>query len=183
MEKMISIIPAIKILKIRNLGIIRKADMKFAKGINIIYGFSSGGKTTILNAIRHVLNGEKLIYGPSHDKQRQESSKIVLEVLPGKLFKKIGKPKPVLKKDIDRMSQGEKMFFDISEALKQAVKGQAILLDDAFGMLDEKVRKRLYAKLNRCPAQIIMTVRREHELIKKANVIRLKRIKGFYCGT
>ena len=84
---MISITPAIKTLKIKNLGSIRKADINFTKGANIIYGASGFGKTTIINAIKHILNGEKLCYGPSKNKKSSEKTTIELGLRTDKIFK------------------------------------------------------------------------------------------------
>lgn len=197
---MISITPAVKSLSIRNLGIIRKADMEFTQGINMVYGCGGSGKTTILNAIRHILNGEKLIYGPSHNRKSSEKSTIEVELLGKKINTEVKKQYSTyeeclhkgifpngskipasmrLIKDLEKfkniLSAGERAIFEISETVKTANKGQAILMDDVLGKIDEKDKKIILKLLKKSKLQIIITIRREHELIKGANVIRLRR--------
>ncbi len=48
---MIKTVNEIKSIKIRNKGIIKKADIKFSKGLNVIIGPNATGKTTVLNYI------------------------------------------------------------------------------------------------------------------------------------
>lgn len=193
---MISITPAIKSLKIRNLGIVKKADMKFTKGINIVYGVCGGGKTTVINAIKHVLNGEKLIYGPSHDKNRSEKAVIEVELLGKKIRVEVKGQvscyEQCLRKGIlpdlrklphsiksvedmkNRLSTGEKAFLEIIEAIRTSNKGQAILIDDAWSLLDIKHKELMLKLFRKSKLQIIMVARREDELVKGANVIRLR---------
>lgn len=88
---MISIIPAIKSLKIRNLGPVRRADLRFDKGINIIFGPSGKGKTAIINAISHMLKGEKLLYDPNKDKKKSEKAFIEIELFNKKMSVEVKK--------------------------------------------------------------------------------------------
>lgn len=205
---MISITPAIKSLKIRNLGIIRKADIRFTNGINIVYGSGASGKTTVLNAIRHMLLNEKLIYGPSHGKKRSEKTVIEIELLGKKmsteLKEKVSVYEECLHKRvlptgerispfIDRpekikhvLSAGDKTLLEIIEAIRTVGKGRAILLEDALGYLDKEHRELAFKTLKESKLQVITTARYEDEWVKDSKVIRLKRLKrfkGFYHGT
>lgn len=205
---MISITPAIKSLKIRNLGMVRKADFEFTKGINIIYGVNGSGKTTVVNAIRHLTNGEKLIYGPNKYMKPSEKSVIEAELLGENLITEVKeepsvyeqclrkrllpdltKLPPAIKSVEDMkawMSGGERDFMELLEAVRVSNKGHALLLDDAFAHLDHVNKNAIFELLKRSELQVIMTVRREDELVKGANILRLrllKNVKGVYSGT
>ena len=49
--KDVKVVPKVKQIKITNEGIIKKADIKFEEGLNIITGKNATGKTTVIKAI------------------------------------------------------------------------------------------------------------------------------------
>jgi recombinational DNA repair ATPase RecF len=50
-DELAAIIPSIKVQSIENEGVIKKAELNFKKGLNIIIGENATGKTTALKAI------------------------------------------------------------------------------------------------------------------------------------
>ncbi len=196
---MISITPAIKSLKIRNLGIIRKADFKFTKGINIIYGVCGSGKTIVVNAISHLVNGEKLIYGPNKYMKSSEKAVIEIELLGKKLSAEVKEQRSCYEECLRKgqfpngqkipasmrlaknpeelknaLSAGERIFLEVAETLRKSNKGQAILLDDVFAYLDRENIGILFELFRKSGLQVITTAKHESELVKGANVLRLE---------
>ena len=70
--KDVKVVPKIKEIKITNEGIIKKADIKFKEGLNIITGKNATGKTTLIKAIEkqslNVWSIEDLIRNSQNDK-------------------------------------------------------------------------------------------------------------------
>jgi recombinational DNA repair ATPase RecF len=73
----ISIIPPIKEITIVDEGIIKRADIKFKDGLNIITGASATGKTTVLNSIKKS-QGELCISWESFEHSLAAGDKTVL---------------------------------------------------------------------------------------------------------
>ena len=72
------------------------------------------------------------------------------------------------------LSTGEKIYFEIAEAVEISSKGQAILLDDTFDYLDQEHRKIAFKLFKKSKLQVIMTARHKDELVRDANIIKLE---------
>lgn len=62
MDKILKI-PKINEIKIEDFGIIKKADIKFKNGLNIITGPNASGKTTAINFLKEKYDMKKPPYG------------------------------------------------------------------------------------------------------------------------
>lgn len=52
MDEWISVIPIVKALRLRNVGVWRQASFEFSPGINLITGNSGSGRSIILHVLR-----------------------------------------------------------------------------------------------------------------------------------
>lgn len=75
---MIVTIPAIRALKIRNYGPIKKADLNFKKGVNVIVGKNGSGKSAVVNAITSALCRHPLIYKKTNGSKKDAEIEIWL---------------------------------------------------------------------------------------------------------
>lgn len=67
MENQIIKIPNVERILIEDYGIIKKADIKFSQGLNIITGTNASGKTTVIKYlseefVKHLSVGEKEVF-------------------------------------------------------------------------------------------------------------------------
>lgn len=64
-----AIIPKVKTVRIANKGVIKKADIKFRDGLNVIIGKNATGKTTVINALKEKYAGKELTDFSSWEKE------------------------------------------------------------------------------------------------------------------
>lgn len=194
---MIAITPAIKALKIRNYGPIKKADLMFKKGINVIVGKNGSGKSAVINAITSALCKHPQIYKKTNGSKKDAEIEIWLyssnfKVMPEKqvdFYKELvikrrlpnGQKLEIAKwhdmsyEDIKKtLSAGDRVFLEIEEQLINCNKGDAIILDDGFNLLDAEYREAAAKLLVKSGLQVIITTSSMMWMpFKKCNVIKL----------
>jgi len=192
---MIAITPAIRTLKIRNYGPIKKADLNFKKGVNVIVGKGGSGKSAVVNAITSALCKHPLIYKKTNGSKNDFEIELELysrkiKVMPEKqvdYYKEIiekrrlpsgqkfrryeGMPYEDIKQS---MAASDKDFLDIAEQLVNCNKEDAIILDDGFNMLDAKYREAAAQLLVKSGLQVIITTSSLMWMpFKKCNVVKI----------
>lgn len=194
---MIAITPAIKTLKIRNYGPIKKADLNFKKGVNVIVGKGGSGKSAVVNAITSALCKHPLIYKRTNGSKKDAEIEIWLysssfKVRPEKqvdYYKELlikrrmpnGQKLGMLRwhdmsyEEIKKaLSAGDKVFLEIAEQLVNCSKEDAIILDDEFNLLDAEHREAAAKLLVNSKRQIILTITDMMWVpFKKCNVVKL----------
>lgn len=189
---MIAITPAIKALKIRNYGPIKKADLNFKKGINVIVGKQASGKSAVVNAIAHALCKYPPIYGNNKDSKKDFEIEVELysTIIKAMPEKKTDYCKAILEKGIlpnwqkryrkgmayeeikQSMGTGDRDIMEIAEQLINCSKGNAIILDDEFSrmsLFQGQIAARLIKKSG--VQAIITTTSMDYMPFKKCNII------------
>ena len=82
-----NLIPAVKSLKLHNVGPFKDVSLSFTDGLNIICGTNGSGKSTILRSLIYAFDRES---GPRVRDERQRGS-VEVELFSKKLIKNIGK--------------------------------------------------------------------------------------------
>ncbi|MBU2638380.1 MAG: ATP-binding protein [Nanoarchaeota archaeon] len=194
---MIATTPAIKALKIRNYGPIKKADFEFKKGVNVIVGKGGTGKSAVVNAITSALCKHPLIYKKTNGSKKDFEIELELysrkiKVMPEKqadFYKEllIKRRLPNERKlgilrwhdtsyeDIKQsLGGGDIALLEIAEQLVNYNKEDAIILDDEFNLLDAEHREAAAKLLVKSKMQVIITTTSMNWMpFKKCNVIKL----------
>ncbi len=202
---MINIIPAIKDLRIKNFGPFKETKISFTKGVNILYGIKAKGKTTIINAIRHITQGEQLIYKPYYKTKKNEKTKIEVSFAFKRIQKQIhpiefkygryscqdiknylkstiSHPKLsdfnslILRKIWPSLGQSEKILFQITEQIIRCDKKQGIILEDIYDYLPWHRKAELFEIVKAKSLQIIITTRKKDDYIKKYKIIDVEKL-------
>ena len=146
----VKIIPKIKSASITNEGVIKKADIQFKNGLNIIVGRCGSGKTTVLKAI------EKAMHGAT------ENVAVELDNAEFSITK------------INNLSMGNKLML-LMFGIANASLDSCFLIDNLMGYADTEIRVRILKELSKSNNQIILTmVNLPAHLKIKANIIHTK---------
>ncbi len=156
MDETIRIVPAIKRLSLRNIGVWKDLQVEFSDQINVITGENGTGKTTILDSIlsrecellasRYLDNN----YGSIEIEFFETLSEIVLDEYP---------------KDVNyqRYATGEKYLSDLKESIGRTSRGAGLLLDDFGSRLDMEKRGIAVSMLTESKCQVVCVV---HQMLE-----------------
>lgn len=166
-------VPAIKGVRIVNIGVWKNVNLVFSDDMNIITGNGGTGKSTILRAISAcllptVLQREYLgdyLKGPG-------KSRIEVEFLKKKWSCAFSKSHGQVPVATGVSSLGGETYRTLSDFLNQAQKGSAALIDDVTSRLDFDKFTDAYDLIRKADCQKIMVIRRldSRPLVKNARI-------------
>lgn len=158
----IFLIPAIRTLMIRNIGIWKNAEFRFSRGLNIIAGYGGTGKTIIIKSLIYCFTNE--IY--SGYLRGKTNSGVEIEMYSRK-YKYICLPEYMKKQvEFDIVSGSKKVYRLLRDTLLNSKldKNTSVLIDDFTSFMDSGNLNKTICLIKKAKCQIIMVVRDKNKL-------------------